>query len=146
MATETRPDPGSVTNRWDNASLALLAGIAVMSAMVFQAAVIRPTGLSPPPTGAISLFVFTTTAAAISFVLLRRGDQAGYAAALVTGALPVVTVILVMTGSLGEIPSSGIQPGPVVFTVLGVALVVTTGIAWRQRSATETTSAASSPS
>lgn len=114
-----------------------------MGAMVFQAAVIRPPGLSPPPAGAIPLFAFTTTAAVISFVLLRRGDPTGYAAAILTGVLPVVTVGLVVTGRAGEFTGGGIQPGPVVFTLLGMALVVTTGIAWRKRGATEPTAASS---
>ena len=146
MTPGTRADPGPVTNRWCDASLALLAGIAVMGAMVFQAAVIRPPGLAPPPAGAISLFVFTTTAAAISFVLFRRGDPAGYAAAILTGVLPGATVVFVLTGRVGEITGGGIQPGPVVFTGLGVALIVTTGLAWRQRTAPEATAASSSPS
>jgi hypothetical protein len=146
MTTETPIDPRSTALGCDVASLALLVGIAVMGAMVFLAAVVRPAGLAAPPAGAIPLFVFTTTAAAISFVLLHQASPAGYAAAILTGLLPVATVVLVVTGSVGEISSGGIQLGPVVFTALGVALVVTTGIAWRKRTATETTASSSSPS
>lgn len=117
-----------------------------MSVMIFQAAVIRPMGLAPPPAGAIPMFVFTPTTAAISFVHLRGNHATGYAAAILTGVLPIVTVILVMTGTLGEIPSSEIQAGPVVFTVLAIALVIATSIAWRNRSSTEASTISSTPS
>jgi hypothetical protein len=146
MAAKTPTKPKSVKNGWLDASLALLVGIAIMGAMVFLAAVLRPPGLAPPPAGAIPMFVFTTTAAAISFVLLRRANPLGYVAAILTGVLPVFIVVLVMTGAFGEIPRGEIQLGPIVFTVLGVALVLATSIAWRKRSATKPAPRSSTPS
>ncbi|WP_338727937.1 hypothetical protein [Haladaptatus sp. DJG-WS-42] len=146
MATERPPELKSTDTPWYDTSLALLVGIAVMGAMVFQAAVIRPSGLAPPPAGAIPLFVFNTTAAVMGFVLLRRTDAAGYAVSIVTGILVVGTVVLVGTGAIGETPSSnGIQAGPVVYTALGLALIVTSGVAWRKRAAAELSSTSSTP-
>jgi ethanolamine utilization microcompartment shell protein EutS len=146
MAAETQAEPEPLGNPWDDASLALLVGIAVMGTMVFLAAVIRPPGLAPPPAGAIPLFVFTTTAATMSIILVRQTDVAGYAAAVVTGILDILSVFLVATGTFGDVSSSGIQPGPIVFTALGLAVVATSVLAWRKRSAAEISSPSSSPS
>ena len=145
MATDTLTGPKSTKTPWYDASLALLVGIAVFGAMVFLVAVIRPPGMSPPPAVAIPLFVFNTTAAVMGLVLLRRSGALGYAAAIITGVLVVATIALLATGTVGELPSSnGIQPGPIVYTALGVALVVTTGVAWRRRAAAKTSAASTS--
>lgn len=144
MATETPTEPNSIETPWYDAALALLVGIAVLGAMVFLVAVIRPPGLSPPPAVAIPLFVFNTTAAVMGFVLLRRSGTLGYAAAIVTGGLVVVTIALLATGTVGELPSGGNPIGPLTYAVLGVALVVTTGVAWRNRMATGASTASNS--
>lgn len=145
MATETPTESKSIKSPWHNASLALVVGIAVFGTMVFLAALIRPPGLSPPPAMALPLFIFNTTAAVMGFVLLQRSGALGYAAAIITGVLVVLTIVLLATGTIGELPSGGNPIGPLAYAALGVAVILTTGIGWRKRAADKTSSTSSTP-
>lgn len=145
MVDQTPTERRSNESGWYDASIALLAGIAVLGTMVYFVALFRPAGLTPPPTEAIPLFVFNTTAAVISYALLRRHASAGYAAGVGTGALIVVSIGLIATGMVGALPSGGNPLGPIVYAGLGVVVATTSVIAWRKRARAEPTGASSTP-
>lgn len=137
MAAETSSEPGSIENGWNDATLALLVGVAVFGTMVYHVAVNQPPGLPSPPVEAIPLFVFNTTAAVIGFMLLSRGNPWGYGAAVVTGVLVFVSIVLIGTGIVGSLPSGANPLGPLSYAALGVVLVVTAVVAWRRGSVRE---------
>lgn len=143
MATDTPSEPNSIESSWNDISLALVGGIAVFGGMVFLVGLIRPAGLSAPPAVALPLFVFNTTAAVMGYVLLQRSGAMGYAAAIITGLLVVSTIVLLATGTVGELPSGGNPIGPLAYAALGVAVILTTGIAWRKQSGDKTSSGSS---
>lgn len=145
MVDQTPIDRRSIENGWYDATIALLAGIAVLGTMVYFVALFRPAGLTPPPAEAIPLFVFNTTAAVISYALLGRHAAAGYAAGIGTGALVVVTIGLIATGTVGALPSGGNPIGPLAYAALGVVVAATSVIAWRKRAGAEPMEPSSTP-
>lgn len=132
MTTNDSARTVSRDNGWVTASLALLAGIIVLGTGVYFVTVLAaPIG---PPVEAAPLFVWTTTAAVMAFVLLGRGHGLGFAMALLTALLVVTTVALVGSGAYGEVGAGSSPLGPLSYVALALALVATTLVAWRRRS------------
>lgn len=119
-------------NGWRRGALALLVGVFVMSAMVFHIVAVQTPGLEPPVALA-PVFVFVAVTAAIAFPLLWWDGTAGYAASTLAGLLAVVGIVLALLGTFGPV---SVGPGPLVYALLGAALVVSSVVAWRRRVAT----------
>jgi hypothetical protein len=124
------------SNRWHRVTLGLLSGLVAAGFMFFLMAAIQTPGLDPPPESA-ALFIVVTTAGVISYYLLRCEDSIGYPAAIVTGGFVFVILALVATGTYGSIGPRTNPAGPISYTALAVAVIITAGVAWRKVAVTE---------
>lgn len=119
-------------SRWGSATQALLGGLAIASAGFFLITVTQPAGLDPPPQTA-ALFLVSTTAAAISYLLLAQGlHRLGYTAGILTGLWVIVSVALVVSGMYGP-PGPETNPiGPIAWMLLSLAVIVAAVFARRE--------------
>lgn len=140
MASQTATDLDS--NPWNDLTLALLGGIAVFGSLVLHVAAVQTPVLSPPAE-AIPLFVFNTTAAIISYLLVRRGSAGRYAAAAATGLLVVVSIGLIGGGFVGDLKPGTNPLGPLTYAALGLLLTGSAFRAWRRRTTPRGSSGAS---
>lgn len=118
-------------SHWHGLTLALLSGHVAASLLFFLIAAIQTPGLDPPPESA-ALFIVVTTAGVISYQLLRWEVALGYPAAILTGGFVFVILALVATGTYGPIGARTNPIGPISYAALGVAVIVSAGVAWRK--------------
>lgn len=131
MTTNGSAGNVSTENGLVTASLAMLAGIIVLGTGVYFVTILEaPIG---PPVEAAPLFVWTTTAAVMAFVLLRRGHPLGYPAGIVTGLLVVTAMALIGSGAYEPVGASSSPLGPLSYLALGLGVIATTVAAWRRR-------------
>lgn len=143
MAGTTPTELTLNSNGWRHVALALLVGIIVLGSSVFLVTVLQaPIG---PPIEAVPLFVWNTTAASVALVLLWQDHTFGYAASILTGILVIISIALIGMGVYGGVKPGSSPLGPLSYVALAIGLIVTTVLAWRGRSATETAQAAAQP-
>jgi peptidoglycan/LPS O-acetylase OafA/YrhL len=111
---------------------ALLGGFVVASALFFLVAVVRMPGLDPP-SQSVALFIVATTAGVVSYLLVVQGRRSGYLAAVLTGLYALVAVGLVAGGVYGPVGGQTNPAGPLAYVMPAAAVVVTAGLAWRDR-------------
>lgn len=130
--------------RWHRITRALLAGLVTASAMFFLVAVVQTPGLDPPPES-VALFIAITAAGVVSYRLLGEGERLGYPATILTGALILVVLVLVASGTYGSTGSRTNPVGPISYLVLTLMTVGSAALAWRQDGPEDARSTASSP-
>lgn len=119
MSTQTE---SFAEGKWHTATVALIAGILAFSVMGFLATLLQTGPVPSPEVG--PLWVYNITAATISYVLLQRDQLWGATAAGITGILVVVSVVIVGAGIVGSTPAGRPLP-PIVYAVLGIAVLIT---------------------
>ncbi len=112
-------------------AIAMLVGITFESS--FAAGVTAAQIAIAPPLGAVPFFVLNATYAVVFLPLLWWRHTAGYVGAIGVGAFSILTLLLLLSGSLGEF-TPGNPLGPLTLFVLAVILIVSTIKAWRRRS------------
>lgn len=138
MAHATLQESSARVPKWHHLTTALVGGLVVASAMFFLIVVAQTPGLEPPPQSA-ALFVVTTTAGVVSYLLLARQHRAAYPMALFAGLSVVLTLALVGGGTYGPVGTATNPIGPISYVVLGLAVVVTAGLAWRAQRGSDAT-------
>lgn len=129
MAKNSSTAPISSGRHWHEVSLALLVGIISLGTGVFLVTVLQaPIG---PPVEVVPLFVWNTTAASIALVLMWHENKYGYAAAIGTGGLVLLSLALIGLGVYGSIKPGSSPLGPLSYAGLATALIGTTIAAWR---------------
>lgn len=114
---------------WEHASFALLLGVTVFNALVGLLVALRPD-LGIPAGGAI-LFVLTATVGVMAIPLRRWESPGAEPMSMVTGALGLLTPVLVAAGVAGGLGAGvAVAVLPIAF-ILGVGLAATT-YGWRQ--------------
>lgn len=131
MAGESPITDISGWNRWRQLTIALLVGMGVFSVMVYMVAVVQ-TPVVPPPIRLAPIFVFVTALSAVAVLLIWWDNPFGYGTSAIAGVLAVVGTGLFLLGSLGP---TNISPIPIGYALLGIGLLISTGKAWRNRSA-----------
>lgn len=128
---------------WRDVSIALLVGIIVLGSSVFLVTVLQaPIG---PPIEAIPLFTWNTTAASVAIVLLWQNNRYGYAAAVLTGLLVIISLGLIGLGVYGSIQPGSSPLGPLSYGTLAITLIGTTVAAWREQSTLQPPTEAEEP-
>lgn len=117
--------------RWGRLTVALLLGTTTMATLAFFATLLQPPGLEGP----VEIAPVTVVVAVLGVTalpLVRWGDAWGYGTAGVAGTAAVAGMALYFTGAFGP-PRPA--PAAYLFLLLGSALLVSTVVAWRNRSA-----------
>lgn len=133
-STGREPATEQAASEWHHVTLALLGGLAVASVLFAHIAVVQTPGLDPPPETA-ALFIVAGTASAIGYLLVKQDSALGYPVGMLAGLVIVVEVAVVVTGSYGTAGPETNPVGPAVYVALAVAVVVTSAVAWRRRTA-----------
>ncbi|WP_396612842.1 hypothetical protein ACH9L7_06110 [Haloferax sp. S1W] len=136
MAYSTLSTESELETEWHHITRAFVGGLAAASAMFFHIAVVQTEGLNPPPETA-ALFLVAATGGLISYLLLSRDDVLGYAMAALTGVFVLVAVGLTVLGLYGPAGPETNPVGPIAYVLLAIVVIVTSGLSWRNREATE---------
>lgn len=103
-----------------------------MGVLAFLATLFQTPGLEGPVEIA-PIAVVTVVFGVTAVPLVWWDDAVGYAAAVLSGAAAVVGIALYLAGAFGP---TRIAPAAYLFALLGAVLVLTTVVAWRERSPT----------
>lgn len=143
MNENQTPAPPPKRTHWQDVTLAILVGVIALGGSVFLLAALQaPVG---PPAETIPLFVWNTTAAFISLVLVWRENRYGSTASILTGLLVLVSLGLIGTGTVGAIDPRGSPLGPLSYAALAIALIVASVAARREAAALPTSAAPDEP-
>lgn len=118
--------------QWRDIALALLAAFVFFT--VWESLEIALGTSIGPTVEALQLLVAGTAFGIISFSLLRSDFELGYVLTALTGLYGILALVLVRTGTVGGIKPGTPSFGPVVFLLVAALLVVSTYLAWRDRS------------
>ena len=126
--------PEAVENRWNEITKALLLGFVALAALLHQAFV---QGAGFVPAGASQMMMWVAVVGIVGYATLRRDLAVGYWLASLTGALYLVFTGLIMSGTLGPLPSGGpligLVLGPIAQVVYAIVLIASAYMALRER-------------
>lgn len=115
--------------RWKRLTIAVLIGVSTMGVLAFFATLFQTPGLEGPVEIA-RIAVVVTVLGVTALPLVWWDDVLGYGAAAVAGGVAVLGIALYVTGAFGP---PRVAPAAYLFAALGGVLVVTTVVAWRER-------------
>jgi hypothetical protein len=114
-------------NRAQRRTVSLLLGTATVATFAFVATLFQTPGLEAPVEVA-RVAVITTMLATVALPLVWLGDPLGYPVAVLSGAAAAVGTGLAIAGAFGP---TRLAPAAFAFVALGVLLVVSSVVAWR---------------
>ena len=114
---------------WRQVVIAVLFGAVTIGWMAFLATLFQTPGLEGPVEIA-PIAVVVTVLSSTALPLVRWDDRLGYLAAVFAGLAAVGGIALYQTGTFGPTRTA---PAAYLFALVGVALVVTSVLAWRDR-------------
>jgi hypothetical protein len=124
-------------SRWTEITKGLLLGFVALNVLLHQAFVAGIGG----PEGASQLMMWIAVFGVVSYAVVRQRLTVGYWLSILTGILSLVFTGVILSGTLGALPTGGSLVGFVLGPIAGAAyplvLIVVTILALRERDGTD---------
>lgn len=135
MTIHSAIEEPSQTNKWQVITQAVIGGFVIWNTMLWFA-----IEIDEYPFGAAAPVAWVTAVGVMSYLLLRQDFLSGYVLSILTGVFGLFSIGLILAGPHGPPPGEPASPalfvvfGPGAYVTVAVILMISSYLAWRQRS------------